>query len=581
MKRRIRIVSCMIVILLCLCMGIAPIQQKVIAETKTSLSDGTYTVKSFLRSATSEQASMGNAAIEQPTQVIVKNGALSLRMECKAITTNLGTKKFIGYLARMNYYPGWKGGNSGIELPKDEVAEAVKIESYYNGVYDSYNDPKKGTDQSMKGKQYPHYLNLSISENEKEIWVQVYVPVMESVSKGSGLQYARLQISWDTLKKISDKVPDSFQSDEKESVDKGGLQYLLLSANTLLSHKELYTKVTIEKLRLALKNAQTVYVDENATKEQVREQMKALSSAITSLKEQKKSSNTEINKEKEQNVKELKDGIYSVSGQMLKTDKKTKSMSNQAVNHKIQLTVKKGIYYLSLNFQGMKIHSQFGYLSKMKYYVSGYKTNSYGVPSGNLKSVTVHSYQKDAKGKKVKDAFGTNYPNKVTFPLIKEALNDGYVPLQVFVPIMESISPGSGNQSVFLKLDLSSVKSEKNASAFRNNKNSDFSTSSMKNGKTAKFPTSDLSQTEEIKSTTLPRNSSGNSKSTTDQTIDGTAQIQTPISNMNTNAKTTTGDLSTAANIDTQEEDSPVVVPSVMSILVSVAGFLYKVKSRG
>ena len=42
--------------------------------------------------------------------------------------------------------------------------------------------------------------------------------------------------------------------------------------------------------------------------------------------------------------------------------------------------------------------------------------------------------------------------------MIPEALEDGYVPLQVFVPIMDAISSGTGTQSVFLKLDWSSLK---------------------------------------------------------------------------------------------------------------------------
>ena len=41
------------------------------------------------------------------------------------------------------------------------------------------------------------------------------------------------------------------------------------------------------------------------------------------------------------NIKKLEDGVYSISGKMLKTDKKTESMANEAINHKIKLTVKK------------------------------------------------------------------------------------------------------------------------------------------------------------------------------------------------------------------------------------------------
>ncbi|MFQ9440507.1 MAG: hypothetical protein ACLR13_05230 [Acutalibacteraceae bacterium] len=47
------------------------------------------------------------------------------------------------------------------------------------------------------------------------------------------------------------------------------------------------------------------------------------------------------------------------------------------------------------------------------------------------------------------------YPDQVKFPLVADALADpdGYVPLHVFVPVMEDISEGTGDQDVLLKLD--------------------------------------------------------------------------------------------------------------------------------
>ena len=56
------------------------------------------------------------------------------------------------------------------------------------------------------------------------------------------------------------------------------------------------------------------------------------------------------------------------------------------------------------------------------------------------------------------DAYGTDYPDLVTFPLIPETLKDGYVPLQVVVPLMESISAGTGTQQMYVKLDWSTLK---------------------------------------------------------------------------------------------------------------------------
>ena len=45
--------------------------------------------------------------------------------------------------------------------------------------------------------------------------------------------------------------------------------------------------------------------------------------------------------------------------------------------------------------------------------------------------------------------------------MIAEAKKDGYVPLQVFVPVMDAISAGSGTQNVYLKLDLENITLDK------------------------------------------------------------------------------------------------------------------------
>lgn len=91
-------VSCVISVILCCLAGFAFVDHKAAADEKNTLEDGTYTMQSFLRSASSDQASMGNAGIVQPIQVIVKNGTYTVRAECKALSTKLGKINFTGYL---------------------------------------------------------------------------------------------------------------------------------------------------------------------------------------------------------------------------------------------------------------------------------------------------------------------------------------------------------------------------------------------------------------------------------------------------------------------------------------------------
>lgn len=153
----------------------------------------------------------------------------------------------------------------------------------------------------------------------------------------------------------------------------------------------------------------------------------------------------------------LEDGVYAVNGTMQQPDGRP-SMSDGAIAHAIKLTVEDGEYFLTMNFKGLDVAGLRGYFSNLKYYNSGYEKNASNYPSGTLTDVTVESVQRYTDGEILSDSLGTNYPDIVTFPLIREALTDGMVPLQVFVPIMEELSTGSGTQSVYLVLDWDSVR---------------------------------------------------------------------------------------------------------------------------
>ena len=162
----------------------------------------------------------------------------------------------------------------------------------------------------------------------------------------------------------------------------------------------------------------------------------------------------------------LSDGVYKLSGEMVKVNKVDMSMSNNAINHNIKLVVKNGVPYVNMNFNSLTITSLKGYLKDMSYYASGYEVSKTGEPSGTLVPVTVNSLQKFSNGKTLKDDFGTDYPNDITFPLCEEALEgNNEIPLQVFVPIMDAITPGSGKQNVYLRLDYSTLKKTTDADA--------------------------------------------------------------------------------------------------------------------
>ena len=261
-------------------------------------------------------------------------------------------------------------------------------------------------------------------------------------------------------------------------------------------------------MKKAIKAAEEVYDNKKATQDEVVVQSNELVSAIMSLEAKPSDSNNNGNNNNGGNnnggnnnngnnsgldIKNLADGVYSITGNMVKIDKTTASMSDAAINHTIKLTVKNGKYYITLNFNGLTISQKLGYLSQLKYFTTGYTLDKYGNPQGTLADVTVDSYQKNSDGSLVSDQYGTNYPDEVTFELIPEALDDGYVPLQVFVPIMDAISSGTGTQPVFLKLDWSSLKAttaddpdfdknDNNGNNNNNNSNGNNNSSSLGNG---------------------------------------------------------------------------------------------------
>lgn len=202
--------------------------------------DGVYQMDGRLWHATSDQVSMGNSALVKPFELIKQGDSLTLRIECQTLTTKLGKTDFTGYLAKMWYFPdctdedttpfslegnqepvsvtdenGVEDFSAGDENENDSAEAAVQedqvaaqalnsegvevgVESWYD-TYDSYNDPKKGTDANVKGSKYPHYITMPVSLNQGLVWVQLYVPVMESISAGGGLQYAKLYLDWNTL----------------------------------------------------------------------------------------------------------------------------------------------------------------------------------------------------------------------------------------------------------------------------------------------------------------------------------------------------------------------------------------------
>lgn len=115
---------------------------------------------------------------------------------------------------------------------------------------------------------------------------------------------------------------------------------------------------------------------------------------------------------------------------------------------------------LTVQFVGMPIYNKFGYLKQLKYYDAGYTYNSTGQPTGKLMDVEVLTTQKNRAGEDIIDKYnsaGDLYPALVRFPLVDKASVE-YVPLQVFVPVMDSIAAGLGTQNALMELDWTKLR---------------------------------------------------------------------------------------------------------------------------
>ena len=118
----------------------------------------------------------------------------------------------------------------------------------------------------------------------------------------------------------------------------------------------IYTDESVKKLQAA--RDAVVYGKTQSQQAEVDKMARDITDAIEALQE----------KAQILDKNDLKDGVYSVSGEMIKVNRKDYSMSNEAINHTIKLTVEDGKYYLTMDFKGLSYLNKFGYLADVYYY---------------------------------------------------------------------------------------------------------------------------------------------------------------------------------------------------------------------
>ena len=416
--------------------NLAVYDEKLADTDGSDLKDGTYTVPiTTFNESKPDETSMSASCLGGEATLVVKDGVK--RLELNFDPVNIGSDK--GYMIQMWYY------NQEGEL------EELTYTSYYKNSDGSYY-----TDSFNEGTTdyYPSEGYMILPTDDAQFMTKFRVSAMDAImAGGDATRDAIFTIYYDDAVKVSDETPDADPEEviDRETADKTELNQMLEEANAKLEQAELYTDSSVLTLQNAVNSAEMVAVNDRSGQEEVDAEVEKLREAIEGLT-LKDTGDWDINN--------LPDGKYTLYAQMIKTDRENFSMSNNAINHNVWLEVIDGEYYLTMQFKGLTIENKFGYLMNLSYYDAGYTYNNFGIPQGTLVPAEVLSTQKNAYGTDVIDIYNDAdhlYPEMIRLKLVDKAAGE-YVPLHVFVPIMEAISDGTGSQDVLMKLDWSLLK---------------------------------------------------------------------------------------------------------------------------
>lgn len=416
--------------------NLAVYDEKLADTDGSDLKDGTYTVPiTTFNESKPDETSMSASCLGGEATLVVKDGVK--RLELNFDPVNIGSDK--GYMIQMWYYD------------QEGELEELTYTSYYKNPDGSYY-----TDSFNEGTTdyYPSEGYMILPTDDAQFMTKFRVSAMDAImAGGDATRDAIFTIYYDDAVKVSDETPEADPEEviDRETADKTELNQMLEEANAKLEQAELYTDSSVLTLQNAVNSAEMVAVNDRSSQEEVDAEVEKLREAIEGLT---------LKDTGDWDVNNLPDGKYTLYAQMIKTDRENFSMSNDAINHNVWLEVINGEYYLTMQFKGLTIENRFGYLMNLSYYDAGYTYNNFGIPQGTLVPAEVLSTQKNADGTDVIDIYNDAdhlYPEMIRLKLVDKAAGE-YVPLHVFVPIMEAISEGTGSQDVLMKLDWSLLK---------------------------------------------------------------------------------------------------------------------------
>jgi hypothetical protein len=405
----------------------------------TLTNDGVYSIHSELTTYSSaSQASMANSALVHDAYLVKKDDDVDVYLDFVPIYVfGPDTPSYCGGL--------WS--ERGEKSDNDWYFDSETVLSYYTDDFGMImdNESYNGVTEIPCVKTIKLHLERDCYNEFGGYTLVVSSPSMASMN---GLKFEEIimdQLTCNLM--ISEPVylgtyeqASSYLPGYDYSALKRELQYV-----DTLSEAD-YTAESWQSVESALKNAEKVTT--TSTSDEIEQSVNEIKEAVSNLVIDENKNN------------KLPDGRYLLNADMLQTDRETKSMSDNAINHTVTLDVVNGEYYVNVEFKGLTINNDFGYLSKLSYYDTGYTYDNFGNPKGTTVSAeTLTSYDVVDKYNTV----DTPYPHYLRFKLVDKA-NGEYVPLQVFVPIMEAIQEGGGTQNVLMKLDWTTLKEAGSAS---------------------------------------------------------------------------------------------------------------------
>lgn len=168
-------------------------------------------------------------------------------------------------------------------------------------------------------------------------------------------------------------------------------------------------------------------------------------------------------------IKNLPDGEYNITAEAINFYEEGKnSMAAAGLDTtKTKLIVRDGQYFVNVSFKPIALYKKFGYLGDLKYYY-GPKTHGAhrSIEDDEFINATIlenySASETDDYVKTYKEKFPerTAYPKTLSYRVDKNKIDDNNkleTYTQVFVPVMESITAGSGTQNMILKFDLSNA----------------------------------------------------------------------------------------------------------------------------